>query len=413
MAEPTGSLLPDEYDNSQSLLGTLVDHRNLQLAVEIDDDDTDIQVVGTVPDILLPVYITFETGEIIFCETVREGNNGWVDVLRGRRGTTAAEHEAGEAMWPAVSGKHVSLLRDALIAAQRCQGLYIDMEDFGDAVAGAVNVASDTHKVWFANTAWIWVGRTDHDELDGLEDDDHEQYHTDARALTWHDELTGGHVIDGDDHDHTQGNGVGRVLGGLLEDRPAPSAEREVYYATDTQVLYISPDGINWAPVTGAPAGVICWFTEAALDEHDHACPVGWTRYTDLDERFPIGAPVEEAGDATGADAHVHAYAEIPAHIHSCTGGEVTSSTTGSHNHTYSFGVTGSGSKIRQFQTDQSSNFFSTEDAGAHDHDVFMPERDSNDAQKTAGGAFGVEEGETSEEDNLPPYITVVFCQKD
>ena len=33
----------------------------------------------------------------------------------------------------------------------------------------------------------------DHGSIGGLTDDDHTQYHTDARAVTWHDSLTGNH----------------------------------------------------------------------------------------------------------------------------------------------------------------------------------------------------------------------------
>jgi methionine-rich copper-binding protein CopC len=39
-------------------------------------------------------------------------------------------------------------------------------------------------------------------------DNNHPQYHTDARALTWHNGLSGEHVTDGDLHDHTGGAGA-------------------------------------------------------------------------------------------------------------------------------------------------------------------------------------------------------------
>lgn len=65
----------------------------------------------------------------------------------------------------------------------------------------------------------VWVtasaGVTDHGALTGLADDDHPQYHNDARALTWHSALPGAHVTGGDAHDHVGGDGAQIAHGGL------------------------------------------------------------------------------------------------------------------------------------------------------------------------------------------------------
>jgi hypothetical protein len=48
----------------------------------------------------------------------------------------------------------------------------------------------------------------DHGYLTGLTDDDHLQYLTTARALTWHVALSGSHVTNGNSHDHAGGDGA-------------------------------------------------------------------------------------------------------------------------------------------------------------------------------------------------------------
>jgi hypothetical protein len=59
------------------------------------------------------------------------------------------------------------------------------------------------------------AGVGDHGLLTGLGDDDHLQYHTDGRALTWHGTLAGAHVTGGDAHDHVGGDGAQIDHGGL------------------------------------------------------------------------------------------------------------------------------------------------------------------------------------------------------
>lgn len=68
---------------------------------------------------------------------------------------------------------------------------------------------------------WTDASPSDHGGLTGLDDDDHTQYHTDARAATWHGGLSGGHVTNDNSHDHSGGDGAQidhGGLGGLTDD---------------------------------------------------------------------------------------------------------------------------------------------------------------------------------------------------
>lgn len=68
---------------------------------------------------------------------------------------------------------------------------------------------------------WTDASPSDHGGLTGKDDDDHTQYHNDARAATWHDGESGDHVTNGNTHNHDGGDG-GEIdhgaLGGKSDD---------------------------------------------------------------------------------------------------------------------------------------------------------------------------------------------------
>jgi len=152
---------------------------------------------------------------------------------------------------------------------------------------------------------------------------------------------------------------------------------------------FLRGDGV-WAPVAGGaaptpiPSGMIAIFTTG--------CPAGWTRQSALDNRFPLGST--GWGSAGGSTSHYHDIGTMTTdnsgnHTHSGAGGQTDNPTTGfsfrngnletinvpslDHRHNYSGGTTGGG--------------------GAHTHAIT--------------GA------RTNSENLYPPYLTVVFCQKD
>jgi hypothetical protein len=79
---------------------------------------------------------------------------------------------------------------------------------------GMIFYRTDTDKMRLrAASAWrnlateAYADGVDHGGLGGLGDDDHSQYHNDSRANTWHGNLSGAHVTNGDSHDHSDGDG--------------------------------------------------------------------------------------------------------------------------------------------------------------------------------------------------------------
>jgi len=147
----------------------------------------------------------------------------------------------------------------------------------------------------------------------------------------------------------------------------------------------------TWQPVPGGiPSGLIAMFSTA--------CPVGWTRVAALDGRFPIGST--GFGSTGGGGSHHH---------------RVRGSTDNSGNHQHSFsrpvsGTTdlpdlqitipgGSGGNFVASRSDHRHGFSATvsgnvDAGGAHTH------------------AFDVQSDDESVT-IMPPYLGVVFCQKD
>lgn len=103
-------------------------------------------------------------------------------------------------------------------------------------------------------------------------------------------------------------------------------------------------------------------------------CPSGWSRFTSLDNRFPMGQP---SYGATGGSA---------THNHSI-------SPDGAHNHG---GVTGLPNQIRG---DGRAGANDPEPTTKHTHNI------GTNAAHNHGGTTGTA-------NTLPPYLGVVFCQK-
>jgi hypothetical protein len=111
-------------------------------------------------------------------------------------------------------------------------------------------------------------------------------------------------------------------------------------------------------------------------------CPSGWTRFTALDNLFPMGSSTY--GATGGSATHTHSISMDGAHNH----GGTTGASTVNDNNQWLFGnYQGSGSHSDNFADATHVHSIATD--GAHNH----------------GGATGPGS-------SLPPYMTVVFCQK-
>jgi len=153
------------------------------------------------------------------------------------------------------------------------------------------------------------------------------------------------------------------------------------------------------------PSGLIAMF--------DTNCPAGWTRYSQLDNRFPLGS--SGAGGVGGSNTHSHQF-------------DVTSGGGGSHDHSFGGSFNGSGSGSGNFggntggpsQTsgvDAGSSFGAAQDAHTHGFAVAVNLNvnvtTNIDGRTGAGGDHTHRiAGGTNGADHTPPYFTMVFCRK-
>jgi hypothetical protein len=133
------------------------------------------------------------------------------------------------------------------------------------------------------------------------------------------------------------------------------------------------PLNANLYAVAAIPQGMIGLFATN--------CPIGWSRFTTLDNAFPMGGAVY--GATGGSATHTHAI-----------------TTDGAHNHGGATGGPSDKGNGVVFSSGQGSGSFWT-NWGMQDHTHGI----STDGTHNHGGATGVAS-------SLPPYVTMVYCQK-
>jgi hypothetical protein len=170
---------------------------------------------------------------------------------------------------------------------------------------------------------------------------------------------------------------------------------------------------------SGVPSGAVLPFRRAA-------CPVGWTPLAGAAGRVIIGVGAYGSGvDADGANAAA-TYAlnqvggnldlaltagQMPPHSHSVDPPATTSTSTGAHTHSLSMQFSASdgvsGSDNPKSGNTSSGRYTSTvaggvaESAGAHTHAVDVPSFSSGAA------------GSGSAVDVRPPFVALLYCEKD
>jgi hypothetical protein len=359
----------------------------------------------------LPTYIVFEGGEVAYCESIGGAGSDQFILTdlddRGLLNTEIQPHGNGEKVYITILSPNHNLMRAAVLLAQKYQGLVgLDASKPATCVAGEAYVATDTDKIYrcFSANVWTQVNYDDHGDLSNRSADDHTSYHTDGRADTWHAGQSGVHIPGGDDHDHYssgEGSAAIRVEGGLNANKPTgPSVDAEIYFSTDLDggTLFIGNSGV-WEKVGGVPEGAILAFNLTA-------CPSGWTRYAALDDKYPRGGQVTEAGNTGGSWTHVHGYSVIREHYHvvnEVTG--VTSSSDAGSNHekTVKYGAPSSGGVAYSGNCSQSGGW---SEAGAHTHTCTIAGHNT-DNEGVASGA------ETASATNKPVSLRIMWCQKD
>ena len=178
---------------------------------------------------------------------------------------------------------------------------------------------------------------------------------------------------------------------------------------------FLRGDGVWAVPSTGGtggtpiPSGMIAMF--------DTSCPAGWTRFTQMDNRFPLGSG--GAGSVGGSSSHGHNF-----------GGNTDGAGSHSHGFSGSGGLSGARTQgnVTGFTAGPSGGV-QTADAGAsfqtnvtsHTHgvNITIDLPVNGGSVSIAGSTDGVGNhahsysGATDTRDHTPPYYSLVFCRKD
>jgi hypothetical protein len=384
--------------------------------------DTDTQVTfneaAEVANLNTPTYLTFATedtaGNFEIVKVTATATGGVCDIDRAELGTTALDHPAGATAVQDPVSQHFASLRTLLLGIEKYHGLVgVEANLPTGCSPGECYIATDTQKVFYAvdTNTWREINELDHATLTGRGDDDHPHYHTDARKDEWHQGLTGyTNVPDGEHitkvahiHDGNAGEGlpVARIVHGVEANRPTgPSADGQLYYATDTGDLWIGNSSV-WVKYSVMPEATIILFEEA--------CPQGWTEFASFQGKFPRGAPtgVYTGFSDGGAATHSHAMPDVITHTHTIQAvADQELAAAGNHNHTFQRRVSSGGVSTLPFNINTGSGI-DTMYAGHNDHthSTTFPEHNTdNDGSNPAN---------TDSASSLPPYVKLVFCEKD
>jgi hypothetical protein len=408
---------PLSYDtNETDFLGDLADQKFLVLTVA--PGSGTVLSVESIAGINIPGY--FRSGDELLLAISADPVANTLTVTRGALGTPIDNTAlVGDSIFPVLTSMYFTKIRDRALVTQKYQGLVgLDAAKTATPEVAELYVATDTHMVYVCHTAGIWSylgGVTTHAQtVEAGETDDHPQYFTLDRIVSWHNSLAGAHVRDGDAHDHRYGKGAGRIEAGLLAARPTTFVAGRTYLATDTFELNIAVSNAAWIQVTGAPSGTIVMLLEADLALYLGGCPTGWTRYSAMDGRFPKGAPggVTSPLNTGGVTTHTHTYTGVPAHVHDVPAMNVNSANAGGHSHSFAFATLSSGTGLASTTNSDGGDHQDTNSAGDHSHSGSYGSTTTGASKLSSNGGAGVATATTDAISTLPPYQEVIFCQK-
>lgn len=403
MQEPTASKYPQEYDDSSTLFAALQNHTTLTVKKYVDVEMNFVVVNEDASAIVPPLYVTFEGGEIWLVDAVSQNGLGeWMLEISGAsqraiHGSPIQPHVVNEKIFVGLLSQPVIMLKRALVAAQKYR--FLVSTEAGRALItpqlGERILCVDSKKIYacIVAGAWTWANRAKHSFLTDLGADDHPQYATEPEFLIEH---PGGHIADGDNHTHTVTAAVKAIRATTLASLGDPVTEGDVCFVTDVGggTLFVSFDGVEWEPHSGIPSGAIAMF--------GGACPPGWSRYTQLDGKFPRGAAT--AGGTGGASSHSHTYTGIHQHTHSVAQQALSVTSAGAHTHPVKT-KTSAGGGVNALARYGGNSTWNTQSAGAHSHTVTIPSRSTD--------STGASPATTASASVLPPYQEVLFCKKD
>ena len=157
-----------------------------------------------------------------------------------------------------------------------------------------------------------------------------------------------------------------------------------------TPFIQVSVEGQILSPNQPLNANLyaIATFPQGFIGMFSSNCPAGWVRLAALDNAFPMGGPTY--GSVGGAATHTHTVATDGAHNH----GYLTHAMSANNNEG------GSGPYCSRFNMgDYGGGCGGAGTDAGHRHGI------NTDGAHNHGGATGVAS-------NVPPYVTVIFCQK-
>ena len=395
---------PTVLDDSTSLMAVPGNRQVYTLDMTMPIDELEFYVDRLILGVNVPTYMVFQGGEIVLIDSY-DSNIFYVAGVSGRGvlGSRIQPHRVGERVLIGLLSPHINQIKYGLIASERhqgCVGLDVDKGAFPD--PGQRYTALDTGKIYycFQPNVWTWVNKVSHANLTGLSDDDHPHYHTAARANSWHSSLSGAHITGGNDHTHIANAPVTRIAQGWDIAKPETPLDGQIYFSTnlDGGTLFIGLNGV-WQRMVGIPAGGIAPF--------NGPCPAGWTRYTALDGKYPLGSIVAEVGQTGGGDTHRHAFTAIMKHYHTINATTLTSTSAGGHSHslTIGSGSVGNAVSVPAKTSYAGGTEVDTNDAGGHNHTAVVPQINT--------GSTGYATGYTDYESSIPVSREVIWCKKD
>jgi hypothetical protein len=164
-----------------------------------------------------------------------------------------------------------------------------------------------------------------------------------------------------------------------------------------------TPSSANFLRGDSAWVSVPSGMTSGMIVMFDVACPAGWTRFTALDGKFPLGSDIY--GITGGAETHGHTMDAVPDHNH----GGLTGNQAVAHTH----GFTTDGNDGTD-TVDNNLDASTTAVGGAyHTHGGTTGgtvEDTTHNHQINNGGGHTPTSQSAS---HYPPYRTMIFCKKD
>lgn len=400
------------YDSPSTTFGNIKDQKSFFLTAPILAAGSTL-IVESTSGLEYLVYLRINS-EILRVESVDSETQA--TVTRGLLGTSAADHASGDVAYEVIVSAYIEKIKDVAEKAQRFHGkVGLASALPANPVAGQLYFSSDTKKVWVCSVAGQWElfgGVVAHSELGDT--DDHPQYLSASRRDFWHNSISGSHILDGDTHDHTNGEGIGRFANGLLSAIPVSPVLGRTYFANDTEELHIANASATWIKITGAPTGAVMMFLQSGIALFGGACPPGWSRLTSMDGKFPRGAGsgITSPLVTGGTELHSHVYSQVPQHSHTIAAEVLTSSSSGLHAHSWPLSTLSSGTGLAT-TPGTAGGEYSSNSNGDHSHTATLGAATSGDAKRASDGGSGSASASTGNGSHVPEFQEVIFCKKD